>query len=173
MLLSPAYNRGASDTPPATLPANGPAFNTQSRADFDANWDRQIGCADQYDPAARESVWQSMLDSDPVGATWADGVRRAPQVTSWGWNAAMAAQVKAPTLLVAPAEDKQVAPAGVHRLFEDLGASDKVIADLPCASHNALWERAHTALFRASVEWLTVGTVDGVARGVVTLGRAR
>jgi pimeloyl-ACP methyl ester carboxylesterase len=173
VLLSPAYNSGASTTPPASLPANGPAFNTQSRADFDANWDRQLGCAEQFDPAARESVWTNMLDSDPVGATWGTGVRRAPQVTSWGWNASMAAQVKAPTLLVAPAEDKQVAPASVHRLFDDLGASEKVVADLPCASHNALWEHQHTTLFRASLEWLTSSAVSGVKQGVVALGSGR
>jgi pimeloyl-ACP methyl ester carboxylesterase len=173
VLLSPAYNPNASATPPATLPANGPAFNTQSRSDFDANWDRQIGCADQFDPAARESVWTSMLESDPVGATWGTGVRRAPQVTSWGWNAAMAARVTVPTLLVAPANDVQVAPAGVHRLFADLGSGEKVVADLPCASHNALWEHQHTMLFRASREWLQNGTVNGVTQGVVALGDGR
>src|SRR6476661_6420448 len=51
VLLAPAYNRGASAKPPA-LPADGVAMNTQSRAEFDANWDRQVGCPDQYDPAA-------------------------------------------------------------------------------------------------------------------------
>jgi len=169
VLLSPAYNPGASATPPATLPANGPAFNVQSRTDFDANWDRQVRCADQFDGAARDSVWTNMLDSDPVGATWGLGVRRAPQVTTWGWNAAMAAQVKVPTLLVAPANDVQVMPAGVHRLFADLGTSEKVVADLPCASHNALWERQRLTLFRASLEWLQGTAVNGVKQGVVTL----
>ena len=35
------------------LPAPGPVFNTQSRADFDANWDRQIACPSQFDPAGK------------------------------------------------------------------------------------------------------------------------
>lgn len=173
VLLSPAYNANASATPPSPLPAAGAAFNTQSRSEFDANWDRQIGCRDQFDPAARESVWLNMLESDPVGMTWGSGVRRAPLVTSWGWNAAMAARVQAPTLLVAPAHDAQVAPAGVHRLFADLGSREKVVADLPCASHNALWEYQHTALFRASREWLETTTVNGTAQGVVQLAGAR
>ena len=32
---------------------------------------------------------REMLASDPVGATWGPGVRRAPQTTTWGWNTAV------------------------------------------------------------------------------------
>ena len=39
--------------PPRTV-ADGVPMNTQSRQDFDANWDRQVGCADQYDRAYGE-----------------------------------------------------------------------------------------------------------------------
>ena len=86
VLLAPAYNRAAKADPPAQVPANGAAFNTQSREDFIANWDRQVGCPGQYEAGARDSVWSEMLASDPVGATWGSGVRRAPQVTTWGWT---------------------------------------------------------------------------------------
>ena len=55
VLLAPAYRRDMPADAPKTQ-AEGPAFNTQSRADFDANWDRQVGCPGQYDPAAAESV---------------------------------------------------------------------------------------------------------------------
>src|SRR6202050_2622136 len=34
VLLAPAYGRNSSPNPPAQLPANGPAFNTQSHAEF-------------------------------------------------------------------------------------------------------------------------------------------
>ena len=87
VLLAPACNREAKSEPPP-LPNPGPVFNTQSRAEFDANWDRQVGCPSQVDPAVRETVWKEMLASDPVGAKWGPGVRRAPSTTSWGWNAA-------------------------------------------------------------------------------------
>src|SRR5258705_3391933 len=83
VLLAPAYNRNTSAQPPA-LPARGAAMNTQSRADFDANWDRQVGCPDQYEPAASRAVWTNMLASDPGGATWGPGVRRAAPTTRWG-----------------------------------------------------------------------------------------
>ena len=44
----------------SSVPAKGAAFATQTRADFDANWDLQIGCPDQADPKAREAVWADM-----------------------------------------------------------------------------------------------------------------
>src|SRR3954451_13938124 len=53
VLLAPAYNRSAAAAPPAS-PAAGAAFNTQSRDEFYANWDRQVGCPAQYDPAVGE-----------------------------------------------------------------------------------------------------------------------
>ncbi len=57
VLLAPGYNRQTPAAAPAKLPVEGVVFNTQSRAEFDANWERQVGCPGQYDPAARESVW--------------------------------------------------------------------------------------------------------------------
>jgi pimeloyl-ACP methyl ester carboxylesterase len=89
VLLAPAYNRNTSANPPAAIPADGVPMNTQSHREFTANWDRQVGCPDQYDPAAAASVWSEMLASDPVGATWSTGVRRAPQTTVWGWTPAL------------------------------------------------------------------------------------
>jgi hypothetical protein len=33
-----------------------------------------------------------------------------------------------------------------------------------------MWEKNHTVLFRASLEWLTDGTVMGVSEGTVRVG---
>lgn len=170
VLLAPAYAPTGPSAAPATVPAPGPAFNTQSRDEFIANWDRQAPCANQYDTTVRDTVWSTMLASDPVGATWGSGVRRAPQTTTWGWNAEAAARVTVPTLLVAGVHDVQVPPAGVARLHADLGATEKLLLDLGCSSHNALWERTHLLLFQASREWLERSSVNGVARGTVRLG---
>jgi pimeloyl-ACP methyl ester carboxylesterase len=171
VLLAPAYNRTAADNPPARSP-EGAAMNTQSHEEFTANWDRQVGCQDQYDPATSDSVWSKMIESDPVGATWGPGVRRAPQTTTWGWNAVAAGKTRIPTLMVAGAHDKQVPPARVRDLYADLGSHEKVFVDLACSSHNAMWERNHTLLFRASLEWLTQGTVNGAKDGMLRLGYA-
>lgn len=170
VLLAPAYSATSADRAPATLPGPGVPMTTQTYDAFVANWDRQVGCADQYDPAARDAVWAKMLRSDPVGATWGPGVRRAPSVTTWGWNAAAAARTRTPTLVVAGVHDAQVAPERARQLYLDLGAPQKVFVDLGCSSHNAMWETNRLDLFRASLEWLTRGTVDGTKAGELRLG---
>jgi pimeloyl-ACP methyl ester carboxylesterase len=170
VVLAPAYNRASTAQPPTPNPAKGPAFNAQSHADFAANWDKQVGCADQYEPAASDAVWGAMLASDPVGATWGQGVRRAPNTTVWGFGQTTVARIKAPVLMITGIHDKQIAPQRVHELYEDLGSEQKVLVDLACSSHNAMWERNHLLLFHASLEWLTAGTVEGMKTGVVKLG---
>jgi pimeloyl-ACP methyl ester carboxylesterase len=170
VLLAPAYNRNARPDPPATLPNNGTTMTSQSHDEFIANWDRQVGCPAQYEPAAADAVWAAMLDSDPVGATWGTGVRRAPSVTSWGWTQAAVQGTKIPTLMVSGQHDKQVNPDNVRALYNDLGASQKVFVDLACSSHNAMWEKNHLLLFRASLDWISKGTVNGSEQGMLKLG---
>jgi pimeloyl-ACP methyl ester carboxylesterase len=170
VLLAPAYNRAAQADPPAQVPANGPAMNTQSREEFIVNWDRQVGCADQYESGTRDSIWSEMIASDKVGATWGSGVRRAPQVTTWGWTAAVVAKTQIPTLMVSGAHDKQVNPDRVREMYTDLGSPKKVFVDLACSSHNAMWEKNHLLLFKASLEWLMQGSVEGKQEGMLRLG---
>jgi pimeloyl-ACP methyl ester carboxylesterase len=170
VLLAPAYNRNAKPEPPKEVPAMGAAMTTQSHDEFTANWTRQVGCSDQVDPAASDAVWKSMMESDPVGATWGTGVRRAPAVTSWGWTTAVVAKTQTPILMVTGAHDKQVPPERVKDLYADLGSRQKVLIDLACSSHNAMWEKNHLMLFRASLEWLEKGTVNGMEQGTVRLG---
>jgi pimeloyl-ACP methyl ester carboxylesterase len=169
VLLAPAYNRATPAEAPA-LPAPGVAMNTQSRAEFDANWDRQVGCPQQYDRAASRSVWSNMLLSDPVGAKWGPGIRRAPQTTNWGWTSDVVKKTAIPTLMVSGAYDKQVPQERVRDLYADLGSPEKVFIDLACSSHNAMWERNHLLLFRASLEWLRDGSVNGTKTGMLRLG---
>jgi pimeloyl-ACP methyl ester carboxylesterase len=170
VVLAPAYNRNAAAQAPNPLPARGTVFNIQSRAEFIANWERQVGCPGQYEKEALESVWSEMIASDPVGATWGGGVRRAPQTTNWGWGQSVVAKMQTPMLLVAGVHDKQVNPASVRNLYDDLGSRQKVYVDLACSSHNAMWERNHLLLFQASLEWLTSGTVNGKTEGIVEMG---
>jgi pimeloyl-ACP methyl ester carboxylesterase len=170
VLLAPAYNRRAAAEPPAQVPATGAAMNTQSRDEFIANWDRQVGCPAQYEPAALDSVWSEMLLSDRVGATWGTGVRRAPLVTTWGWTTAVVSKSQIPTLMISGAHDKQVNPDRVRELYEDWGSPKKVFIDLACSSHNAMWEKNHLLLFKASLEWLARGTVEGKQEGAQRLG---
>ncbi|HUR36018.1 MAG TPA: alpha/beta fold hydrolase [Vicinamibacterales bacterium] len=170
VMLAPAYNAQGPAGPP-TAPAASPVpFNTQSRADFNANWLRQTGCADQWTEDVHDVVWSEMLASDPVGATWGTGVRRAPNTPSWGWNQAVVAKTQIPLLMVAGIHDGQVPPDRVRQLYTDHGAREKVFIDLGCSSHNAMWEKNHLILFKASLEWLSAGSVNGQKEGMLKLG---
>src|SRR5712691_3937417 len=170
VILAPAYTRASPLEAPNPLPHSSGPMTAQSQADFKANWDRQVGCPEQYEPAASAAVWTEMLASDPVGAAWGAGVRRAPQVPTWGFNQAVVARMQTPFLMVTGAHDKQVAPGRVRDLYADLGSKQKVIIDLACSSHNAMWERNHLLLFKASLEWLKDGKVNGTSEGELKLG---
>jgi len=169
VVLAPAYDKNSPANAAEAALADGVPMNTQSRQDFDANWDRQVGCTDQYDRAASNAVWTEMLASDSVGATWGPGVRRAPEMAGT-WPPAMARKVAVPFLMISGAHDKQVAPDRVRELYTDVTSGEKVFVDLACSSHNAMWERNHVLLFRASLEWLTQGTVNGMKSGMLKLG---
>jgi pimeloyl-ACP methyl ester carboxylesterase len=170
VVLAPAYNRTGPLDAPNPLPAVTAPMNVQSHSDFTANWDRQVGCPGQYEAAASAAVWSDMLASDPVGATWGTGVRRAPQVPTWGFNQAIVSKMQTPFLMVAGVHDKQVPPERVRELFADLGSKEKVLVDLGCSSHNAMWENNHLLLFKASLDWLRDGKVNGMSEGEVKLG---
>ena len=171
VLLAPSYVRASALEAPKPLPPNDGPMGAQSQADFTANWDRQVGCPEQYEPAASAAIWSEMLASDPVGATWGTGVRRAPRgAPRWGFNQAVVAAIQTPILMVSGEHDKQVAPERVRQLYADLGSKQKVFIDLACSSHNAMWERNHLLLFHASLEWLKDGKVNGSSEGVLRLG---
>jgi pimeloyl-ACP methyl ester carboxylesterase len=170
VLFAPVFDRTSSSSPPAKVPAPGPAMTKTSVEDMRANWDRQIQCPDQYEPAIRDVLWSESLSSDPVGATWGPGVRRNVATTVWGWNADTAAKVQVPTLLVSAVHDVQVPAQDVKDLYASLGANQKALIDLGCASHLAVWEKNHTLLFQASLEWLASGSVKGTRDGMIRLG---
>ncbi len=167
VMLAPNYMPGS---PPELMPAS--VMGITTRQSFDANWDNQIGCADQSDPAIRDSLWGRLLETDPTGATWGPGAYRAPGggPTAANWWSAFAGQIQAPTLLLSGENDKQVLPENVRALYADLKTPHKVFADLECSSHLAAWETRHNTLFQASAEWLLKGSVNGKSEGILRLG---
>ncbi|MEO8137602.1 MAG: alpha/beta fold hydrolase, partial [Betaproteobacteria bacterium] len=80
VVLAPVYTRASNAGAPSPLPPIDGPMRAQSAADFKSNWDRQVGCSEQYDSATSAAIWADMLASDPVGAKWGPGVRRAPRV---------------------------------------------------------------------------------------------
>lgn len=170
VLLAPAYNRAGVATI-EEAPIAGDAMTKQSRADFMANWDRQVGCEDQYDPKVADTVWADMLASDPVGATWGNngGVRRAPRVPTFGWTQQSVQNTQTPILMVAGTHDGQVRPERVREFYADLGAEQKVYIEMHCSSHNAMWERDAEQLFDATYQWLSTTTYEGKSAGTFDL----
>jgi pimeloyl-ACP methyl ester carboxylesterase len=169
VVLAPAYLAGMPTSAPAILPSD-PPLTSQSQAEFKANWDRQAPCPGQYEPGIYAATWADLIKSDPAGAKWGPGVRRAPKVPSWGFNAQTVKGLKTPFLMVSGENDKQVPPERVKALYADMGGPDKVFIDLACSSHNAMWEKNHLLLFQASLDWLTTGKVDGRSSGMIRKG---
>ena len=78
--------------------------------------------------------------------------------------------MQTPTLMVAGIHDKQVDPDRVRELYADLGSAQKVMIDLGCSSHNAMWEkRAHAALPRLA-RVAREGHRERLADGVMRMG---
>jgi len=165
VLLAPAYIRASATSAPSPAPAKGDPFSVQSRTDLVNLWDSQVGCAGQYEDATLNAIWSDMMASDPVGASWGPGVRRAPSVTTWGWNQAVVAKQQTPLLMVSGVHDVQVRQERVRELYADYGGAQKAFIDLGCSSHNAMREKNHVQLFKASLEWLDNATVDGKTSG--------
>lgn len=75
-----------------------------------------------------------------------------------------------PVASTAPAMPGQVAQLYVRELHADLGSTQKLLVELACSSHNAMWEKNRTLLFKASLDWLRDGSVNGTATGELKLG---
>jgi pimeloyl-ACP methyl ester carboxylesterase len=170
VLLAPSYDVDhPTMDPPESADATVP-IALVSRAAVAGNWDRQVQCANQFDPAIRDSIWAEGLRAD--GVSWAPDQRRVPSPFSFRWNRSIAAAVQAPTLVISGELDQMSpfsTPAVIHAGYEDLGTSNKVFAAVPCASHFAMWETPHSTMFRASEEWLSQGSVSGQTEGEVWL----
>ena len=165
--LAPAY-RGDVPAELGMLDLSGAAITKQSRDDFFANWDRQVGCDNQYDMAVGETIWADMLASDPVGATWGTGVRRAPSAATFGWGRDVVAASTSPLLMVAGTHDGQVNPQLVKNLYNDYGGP-KLYLEMACSSHNAMWESDAQQLFEATYQWLNTTAYEGMIGGMQVL----
>jgi len=174
MLAPGRYFRLSPSAPPAQLPQPGVPSTVLGSAAFHSAWDTQVSCDNQFASGIRDAITASMLDFDPLGSTWGNaGVRRAPNWTSpgqgflyWGWNAALAGQVKVPTLIIRGDLDVSVPAGDIQDLLGDLVAvPQKVFVHVACASHYLPWENQHMSLLSASVEWLLYGTFAGQFNG--------
>ena len=128
-------------------------------------WFPDVQCEGQVAAGAADAAWAASMASDPVGATWGPGVVRGPIRTLWGWNAAAAGRITIPTLVMAGQFDGLL--ASMRLLYEDLGATDKVLVAIACASHFYTWETQHDVVQEASKNWFLHGSIQGVRNGVL------
>lgn len=166
------YLRNNPSAPPQ-LPEPGFPMTLQTRAGMDAErWGPAITCADQVASGFQDLAWRLCMESDPVGASW--GGLRGPTRSYWGWNAATAAGLRQPTLVMVGANDRLL--AANRDLYRDLGSETKVLVEISCASHFAQWEMQRHLLHRLSREWLECATVENQAHGMFhadNVGRLR
>ncbi len=169
VFLAPSYIRSLPSDPPLE-PIEETAMRALSKTRSSENWDRQVGCPKQYDPAVKQIIWSEALRSDPVGSTWGSGTMRSPNTIRWGWNNQMVTHSETPTLVIVGEHDADRFIERGKDLYEDIGAEDKILIDLACASHMAQYESNRMLLFDASLQWLRDGTVNGKKSGVIRIG---
>ena len=116
--FAPAYSRSSGAAQP-TQP-QGPAFAIQNHDGFIDRWNGEVSCRNQVDRGAQEAMWRQNLASDPVAATWGEGFIRRPNNSGGGWNAALAAKVRAPALLISGDLDETVPSSAVKDLYDDI-----------------------------------------------------
>lgn len=155
---------------PSFLPAMDGSIVAADRTAYRGDIDAQMGCPDQMEEGIQAAVWDALLASDRMGARWSPAVYRGPRVPYWGFNAQVASELSTPFAIVYGQHDKRVNPDRVRKLYADLGSPNKVFVDLGCSSHVAMMERNHALVFRASLEWLERGTIEGASSGMVRLG---
>jgi pimeloyl-ACP methyl ester carboxylesterase len=148
----------------------GGSLQAATQKGFTDNWNSQLGCEGQAEATAREAAWKDSVSTDAIGAGWGPGVRRQLPRLGYGVNPEVAKQIRVPIAMAAGKFDKIVPPAAVRAYFDDLASSDKVFIDLGCSSHFAMWEKNRALLFKASLDWIRDGKINGMSRGEMKLG---
>ncbi|MFL6015271.1 MAG: alpha/beta fold hydrolase [Gaiellaceae bacterium] len=164
-LYAPQYNPAEPSL--TTVPEAGVPMTARTISSFFTGWDAQATCPYEVDPAIRAPLADTIMSFDPVAQTWgSERLWRAPNQTLTGWNRVVASEIAAPALLIGGELDTNVRPAEVRSLYGDLGMSEKVLVHVACAAHQMVWEKQHTVLQTASLEWLLHGTFAGETSGI-------
>jgi pimeloyl-ACP methyl ester carboxylesterase len=154
------YEADGPDGPIRPVPYPGYPMMIQNRAVSEGQrWTPFLRTNDQVAPGIQELVWQSLMKTDPVGATWGPGVVRAPMRSYWAWNKKAAQALNTPTLFITGDSDRQM--ASNQLLYGHLASRTKVFVKVNDASHYMLWERQRETLREAAREWLLSKSFHG------------
>ncbi|HTI76899.1 MAG TPA: hypothetical protein VL634_18005, partial [Mycobacterium sp.] len=127
---------------------------------------RESACAGYQVDGSGEQAWRQLmkLQGDSTG------LLRLPTFSSYGFNEAVAGHLSLPTLVMQGLDDV-VVPSSGSALYNALPPSipNKVLVQVDCATHEMLWERAHSTVTATLAEWITNGTFDGAQAGRFTV----
>ena len=163
------------DNPPP-LPVAGVPGGVSSRpVALDNPWNSQTSaaCPGQRDPGIADALWGSLMDRDPLGATWGSGgVVRFPNATLYRWNKKNGVHVTTPILILSGLLDTSVPTAFEQQLYNDVASTKKVLIKMACASHYAVWEGStlwagpHTIVQSATADWVIGESFNGASHGI-------
>jgi pimeloyl-ACP methyl ester carboxylesterase len=163
---SPYFSR---EEPPDLMPDAGAPMILQSKEFLlHRRWQDNVHCDGQLEDAGVcEALWREIMALDPVGAQWApqgEGIMRAPNRMQFGWRNNLA-NIRAPTLVLLGEFDNYE-----KRLeaWHGLRVDPRLFIKVCCASHFMQFERGRHLLYRATIDWLTSGSVEGVYQGEYT-----
>ena len=173
---------------PAQVPGPGPSLLVRDRTGMFNEWTPQldtVNCPGQRDPWILDPIWGAVRARDPLGSSWGStdtrvgGIQRAPSWDVWGWNQERASSVALPSLVITGLLDRTNPSEREVRLFNDLASGNKVLIQIACASHQALWEGTttpgwggpHQAIKAALVEWIRSKTFQDAHRGSFQVSR--
>lgn len=173
ILYAPAYQASSPSEPASTGAPDGVPMSLQTRETLmQARWQANVACPNQVDPGIRDVIWRTIMGFDSFGSVWGppEGVMRVRTFDYFGWNAEFAAKIQAPTLILVGQQDG-LRPAA-ESLYPDLKrAANKVLVEMDCATHFAVWEATqYKFMHEASKEWLESGELRGRKNGIVSVG---
>lgn len=173
IVFAPVYRPSEPAQPEQAFPAPGVPMTLQTHdALMNERWGSAVACDDQVEPAARDAAWRTILSYDSFGSVWGPrpGVMRVRTARYWGWNEDAAARVQAPTLIMVGRQDGLL-EAG-RSLYDDLaGAAGRVLVEMECATHFAIWEASqYKFMHEASRAWLDSAQFRGSEEGRYTVG---
>ena len=162
--LAPDYARDWTMDKPVPTPT--PVIATWARGNESTP---PAGCEGFYDPAIRDIARTQVVAMDPLGAKWGGALRALPS-NKYGMSPEGAKRIRTPVAMAAGALDTVVLPARVREFYEDLGSNERVFIDIACTGHATMWEKPRALLFKASLEWIRDGRIEGKSRGELKMG---
>ena len=170
ILFAPFYNRNTVAT--ATGNNSGPPMQLQTRERLmNERWRDLVVCENQIDPGIQDVIWQSIMSFDSLGSIWGPehGVMRYPTYQLNDWTRDVVGMIDVPTLVLVGTEDSLL--NADRDLFADLTLDHKVLVEMDCATHMAVWEETqYKFMHEASLDWLQDAQYRGETSGTYAVG---